>query len=85
MLGSSQYLHPFLREVSVKPGQRQPRAVNSRLPNFAMESDLRPFQLHLQLFGMTIVKALDRDDWDALLLIACRCNRLGPELLRHQD
>src|SRR5712691_11622749 len=34
---------------------------------------------------MRIIKALDRNQRDAFLLIACRCNRLGPALLRHED
>jgi hypothetical protein len=32
-----------------------------------------------------IVKAFYRDDRDAFLLIACRCNWLRPELLWHGD
>jgi hypothetical protein len=50
-----------------------------------MESNPRPFQLHLQLLGVRIVKALDRNNWDTLLPIAWRCDRLRPALFRHED
>ena len=85
MFGRPQHLHPFLGEIGVEARQSQARTVDRGLANFPMESHARPLQLHQQLFGVTIVKALDRDNRNTLLLIACRCNRLGPALFRHQD
>jgi hypothetical protein len=42
------------------------------------------FELHLQLFGVPVVKALDRNDWNAFLLNAWRCNGLRSGFFRHQ-
>src|SRR4029077_3854274 len=85
MLGRAQDLHALLREISVESRERQTRTVNRRLANFPVKTHARPVQFHLQLLGMKIIKALDRNHRDAFLLIACRCNRLGPALLRHED
>ena len=85
MLGCTQHLHAFLGEISVEAREREAGAVDGGLANFPMEANARPFQLHLKLFSVGIVKALDRDNRDTLLLIACRCNRLGPALFRHED
>jgi hypothetical protein len=84
MFGRPQHLHPFFSEIGVEARKRQPRTVDRGLANFPMESHPRPLQLHQQLFSVRIVKALDRDNRDALLLIACRSNRLGPAFFRHQ-
>jgi hypothetical protein len=35
-----------------------------------MKPHARALELHMQLFGVRIVKALDGDRWNALLLIA---------------
>ena len=85
MLGRSQYLHPFLGEICVESGEREPGAVNGWLANFAVKSDARTLELHVQLLGVRIVKSFDRDNWNAFLLIACGCNRLGPASFRHED
>src|SRR4029077_4328305 len=85
MLGCAQDLHALLREISVESRERQTRTVNRGLANFPVKAHARPVQFHQQLLGMRIIKALDRNHRDALLLIACRCNRLGPALLRHED
>src|SRR6266487_3245130 len=84
MLSGAQDLDALLREVTEKTGKRQTRAIDCGLTDFPMKSHSRPFQLHLQLFGVQIVKALDRDNRHALLLIACRGNRLGAAALRHK-
>jgi hypothetical protein len=83
MLGCSQYLHPFLGKIRVETGERESGSVNSWLANFTVKPDAGPFQLHLQLFGVRIVKAFNRDNGDTFLLIACGRDRLGPALFRH--
>src|SRR5260370_37985540 len=85
MLGCAQDLHALLREISVESRERQTRTVNCGFANFPVKAHARPVQFHLQLLGMRIIKALDRNHRDAFLLIACRCNRLGPALLCHED
>jgi hypothetical protein len=83
MLGRSKYLHPFLGEICVEPREREPGSVNGWFANFAVKPHARPFQLHLEFFSVRIVKAFNRDNGDAFLLIACGCDRLGPALFRH--
>src|SRR5438046_6378231 len=85
MLGCAQDLHALLREISVKPGERQTGTIDRRLANFSVKAHARTVQFHQQLLGMRVIKALDCNQRDAFLLIACRCNRLGPALLRHED
>src|SRR6266700_7592818 len=85
MLGCAQDLHAFLCEISVESRERQTRTVNRGLANFPVKAHAWPVQSHQQLLGMRIIKAFDRNHRDALLLIACRCNFLGPALLRHED
>ena len=85
MLGRAQHLHAFLSEISIETRERKAGPVDGGLANFAMKSDPRPLQFHLQLFGVRVVKALDRNNRDAFLSIAWRCNRLGPALFRHED
>src|SRR6266705_4368170 len=77
MLSSAEDLNALLREVTEETGKRQTRAIDRGLANFPVKSNPRTFQLHVQLFRVQIVKALDRDDRHALLLIACRGDRLG--------
>src|SRR5712691_11532893 len=84
MLSRAEDLDALLREVTEETGKRQTRAINRGLANFPMKSHSRTFQLHVQLFRVQIVKALDRDNGHALLQIACRCNRLGAAALRHK-
>jgi hypothetical protein len=83
MFGCSQYLHPFLGEIRVETGEREPGAVNGWLANFPMKPHTRAFQLHVELFSVRIVKPFDRDNRNAFLLIACGRNRLGPASFRH--
>src|SRR5438552_11862582 len=85
MLCCAQDLHALLREISVEPGERQTGTIDRRLANFSVKAHARTVQFHQQLLGMRVIKALDRNQRDAFLLIACRCNRLGPALLRHED
>ncbi len=68
---------------SVETGEREPGSVNGWLANFAVKPYTRPFQLHLEFFSVRIVKAFNRDNRDAFLLIACGCDRLGPASFRH--
>jgi hypothetical protein len=84
MFRRAQNLHPFLGEIRVETRKRQAGTVDGWLANFPMKPHARAFELHLQFFGMAIVKALDRDNRDAFLLIACGCYCLGPALFRHQ-
>src|SRR2546423_15267024 len=56
--GGAKNLNPFLGEIAVKAGKRQSRPVNRRFANLAMKSNLRPLQLHLQLFSVRLVEAL---------------------------
>ena len=85
MLGGPEHLHALLGEISVETREREPGAIDGGLANFPMEPNPRPFQVHLQLLGVRIVKALDRYNWDTLLPIAWRCDRLRPALFRHED
>ena len=78
-----EHLNAFLGEISVEPGKRETGTVDRRLANFPMKAYARPFQLHVQLLSMRIVKAFNRNNRDAFLLIACRCNRLDPASFRH--
>jgi hypothetical protein len=71
MLGGAQHLHALLRKISVEPGECQTGTIDRGLADFPMKAHARPFQLHLQLFCMQIVKALHRDNRHAFLLIAC--------------
>jgi hypothetical protein len=84
MFRRSQYLHPFLGEIRVETRKRQAGAIDGWLANFPMEPHARALQFHLQFFGVRIVKALNRDNRDAFLLIACGCDRLGPASFCHQ-
>ena len=61
MLGSSENLHPFLSEISIEAGEREPRTINGRFANLSMKPDAWAFQLHLQLPGVRLVKTLHRD------------------------
>ena len=70
MFRRAQYLHPFLSEIRVETRKREAGAVDRWLANFPMESHTRAFQFHLKFFGVRIVKALNRDNRDAFLLIA---------------
>jgi len=70
MLGRSQYLNAFLGEIRVESGEREAGTVNGWLTNFPMKPDSRSLEFHLQFFRVTIVKALNRDNRNALLLIA---------------
>lgn len=85
MLSRTQHLHPLLGEVGVKARQREAGAIDGGLANFPMEPNWRPFQLHLQLLGVRIIKAVDRNNRNAFPLIAWRRDRLGPALFRHED
>ena len=85
MLGCSQHLNPFLGEIRIETGEREAGAVNGWLPDFPMKPHARAFQLHVELFSVTIVKPFDRDYRNAFLLIACGCNRLSPASFRHED
>src|SRR5436190_24162597 len=76
MFRRAEHLHTFLGEIGVKPGKREPGTIDGRLANFSMKADGRSLKLHLQLFGVRFIKALDRDNWKAVLLIALGCNRL---------
>ena len=69
MLGCSEYLNTFFSEICVETGEREPGSVNGWLANFAVKSHSRAFKFHVELFGVTVVKALDGDNRDALLLI----------------
>ena len=84
MFCRAQHLHTFLGEIGVEPRQRESRSIDSRLSNFSMKPHARTLELHVQLFGVRIVEALDGDNWDALLLTALGCNRLRPGFFRHQ-
>jgi hypothetical protein len=84
MLSRAEHLHTFLGEIGVKPRKRKPWTIDGRLANFSMEADGRALKLHVQFFGVRFIKALDRDNWNALLLIALGCNRLRPGFVRHQ-
>src|SRR5262249_28880135 len=70
MFRCAQHLHTFLGEVRVEPREREPGTIDGRLANFPMETHAWSLELHLQFFGVRIIKALDRDNWNALLLIA---------------
>ena len=85
MLSRTQHLHALLGKVGVKARQREAGAIDGGLANFPMEPNPRPFQLHLQLLGVRIVKAFDCDNRNAFPLIAWRCDRLVPALFRHED
>ena len=84
MLSSAEDLDALLCEVTEETGKRQTWTIDRGLADFPMKSHLRPFQLHVQLFRVQIVKALDRDNRHALLLIACLGNRLGAAALCHK-
>lgn len=85
MLSRTQHLHALLGEVGVKTRQREPGAIDGWLANLPMEPNPRPFELHLQLLGVRIVKAFDCNNRNAFPLIAWRRDRLGPALFRHED
>ena len=84
MFRRTEHLHAFLGEIGVKPRKRKPGTIDGRLANFSMEADGRALKLHLQFFGVRFIKALNRDNWNALLLIALGCNRLRSGFFRHQ-
>jgi hypothetical protein len=84
MLGCSEYLDTLLGEIRVETGEREPWSVNGWLTNLSMKPHTRAFQLHVELFSVRNVKSFDRDNWNAFLLIACRCNRFGRASFRHQ-
>ena len=52
LLGCAEDLDPFLREIIVKAGKREAGAVDRRLANFAMKSDLLSFQLQLEFLAV---------------------------------
>jgi hypothetical protein len=83
MFRRAQHLHTFLGEIGVESGEREPRPIDRRLANFSMKAHAWALELHLQFFGVRIVKALDRHNGNALLLIARGCNRLRPGFFRH--
>ena len=70
MFRRAKHLHPLLGEIRIETRERKARAIDRRLANFPMEPDPWAFELHLQFFGMKIVKALDGDNRNAFLLIA---------------
>src|SRR5437764_14004149 len=76
-LGCTEHLHPFFSEVAVKSGQRQARPIDCGLANLTMETDLRTFQLHLQLLRVRRVEAFHSHNWHALPQIARGSNGLG--------
>ena len=84
MLSRSQDLYPLLGEIRVETRKRESRTVNRWLANFPMETHTRTFQLHVELFSVTIIKALDSDYRNAFLLIARGSDCLGSTLFRHQ-
>ena len=69
MLGCSEYLNTFFSEICVETGEREPRSVNGGLANFPMKPNARALEFHLQFFRVTVVKGLNGDNRDALLLI----------------
>ena len=84
MLSRPQDLHALLCEVRVEARQRKTGPVDGWLANFPVETHTRTFQLHVKLFSVTIIKALDSDYWNAFLLIARGSDCLGSTLFRHQ-
>jgi hypothetical protein len=70
MFCGAQHLYTFLGEIGVEPGQRQSRSIDGRLPNFSTKPHAWALELHLQLFGVPIVKALNGNNWNAFLLTA---------------
>ena len=84
MLRRAEHLHAFLGEICVEPRKRKSGSIDGRFSNFSMKPYARAFELHQQLFGVPVVKALDGDNWNALLLNARGCNRLRPGFFCHQ-
>jgi hypothetical protein len=72
MLSCAEDLDAFLGEVRVETGKRETRTIDGRFADFSMKPDARPFQFHLQLFGVRIVETLDRYDWNCFALTARR-------------
>ena len=84
MLSRTEHLHALLGEIGVKSRQGEPGSIDGGFSNLSMKPHAGAFELHLQLFGVPVVKALDRNDWNAFLLNAWRCNGLRSGFFRHQ-
>src|SRR5207247_4493886 len=70
MFRCAQHLHTFLGEIGVEPRERESGAIDGGLANLSMEPDARALELYLQLFSVRTIKTLNRNNRNALLLIA---------------
>ena len=80
MLGCAKNLDAFLGEISIETGEREAGTINGRLADLAMKPNARPFQFHLQLLRVGIVKTFDGNHRHCLALMtrrSIRCSGCG--------